>query len=79
MLSAGPRSFVAWTIALSTSNALAHSLFNGRLVNRADELLGEYDYVVVGGGASGLTVANRLSEQPGEQLTIVRHAAFDIE
>lgn len=25
----------------------------------------EYDYVVVGGGASGLTVANRLSENPG--------------
>ncbi|KAL2672470.1 hypothetical protein Neosp_013181 [[Neocosmospora] mangrovei] len=29
------------------------------------EILEEYDYVVVGGGASGLTVANRLSEDPG--------------
>lgn len=30
------------------------------------EILAEYDYVVVGGGASGLTVANRLSEDPGK-------------
>lgn len=55
---------VSWTIALSVSGALAHPLFNGRLVSRADELLSEYDYVIVGAGASGLTVANRLSEEP---------------
>lgn len=58
-------SLVSWTIALSATTALAHPLFNGRLVSRADELLNEYDYVIVGGGASGLTVANRLSEQSG--------------
>jgi hypothetical protein len=28
----------------------------------SDELLPSYDYIVVGGGTSGLTVANRLSE-----------------
>lgn len=57
-------SLVSWTLALSATSALAHPLFNGRLVSGADKLLKEYDYVVVGGGASGLTVANRLSEQP---------------
>lgn len=66
MLSMAKCSLVTWTVALSVSTALAHPLFNGRLVSRADELLQEYDYVVVGGGASGLTVANRLSEQPGK-------------
>jgi adenine/guanine phosphoribosyltransferase-like PRPP-binding protein len=70
------RSLVAWTIAFSASNALAHPLFNGRLVTRADELLKEYDYVVVGGGASGLTVANRLSEHPGKQVMIVRATQY---
>lgn len=64
MLSMAKCSLVSWTLALSATSALAHPLFNGRLVSRADELLKEYDYVIVGAGASGLTVANRLSEQP---------------
>lgn len=32
------------------------------------ELATAYDYVIVGGGASGLTVANRLSEDSGGLL-----------
>lgn len=76
MLSTPKRSFTAWTFALSASSAIAHPLFNGVLVTRADALLKEYDYVVVGGGASGLTVANRLSEKPGKQIKIARHTAF---
>lgn len=76
MLATAKCSLVTWTVFLSASSALAHPLFNGRLVTRTDELLEEYDYVVVGGGASGLTVANRLSEQPGKQVTtIARHTA----
>lgn len=43
----------------------AHPLFNGALVQRAEDLREAYDYVVVGAGATGLTVANRLSEDPG--------------
>lgn len=76
MLSMSKRNLVAWTIALSASGALAHPLFNGRLVSRADQLLKEYDYVVVGAGASGLTVANRLSEDSGKWIMTI-HATIN--
>ena len=38
------------------------------LVGRADDLLPEYDYIVVGGGTSGLTVADRLTENGRRML-----------
>lgn len=34
------------------------------VVERAADLKAEYDYVVIGGGTSGLVVANRLTEDP---------------
>ena len=38
--------------------------FLGELKEGEEELLGTYEYVIVGGGTSGLVVANRLSENP---------------
>jgi hypothetical protein len=35
----------------------------------ARQVLEEYDYIVVGGGPGGMTVANRLSEDPSSMMT----------
>ena len=45
------------------------------ILARADDIKAEYDYVVVGGGTAGLTVADRLTESGKCTLTdrITRH------
>ena len=40
----------------------------GDVVKRNVDLLESYDFVVVGGGTSGLTVADRLTEDPSGML-----------
>ncbi|KAK1982844.1 GMC oxidoreductase [Colletotrichum cereale] len=40
-------------------------------------LLGEYDYVVVGGGTSGLVVANRLSEDSNMTVLVIESGELD--
>ena len=37
----------------------------------------EYDYIVVGAGASGLTVANRLSEHANRSVLVIEAGTFD--
>lgn len=41
-------------------------------------LLAEYDYIIVGGGPSGLTVANRLSDDPGVNVLLLEAGPADI-
>lgn len=51
--------------SLLTTSVAAHPGFKTRA--RANE----YDYIVVGGGTSGLVVANRLSEDPTVSVLII--------
>ncbi len=49
----------------AVANVTAHvarSIAHSTILSRADEIQAEYDYVIVGGGTAGLTVADRLTE-----------------
>ncbi|KAI4939660.1 uncharacterized protein J4E92_000946 [Alternaria infectoria] len=65
------------TVALSATGLFAHPLSNAQLVSRAEDLLPEYDYVIVGAGASGLTVANRLSEDKDVTVLVIEAGDLD--
>ena len=41
-----------------------------KIVKR-EQLLSSYDYVIIGGGTSGLTVANRLTENPNVKVLVI--------
>lgn len=50
------------TVFAITSSAYPASTTNAVVKRSTNELRNSYDYIVLGGGTSGLTVANRLSE-----------------
>jgi hypothetical protein len=45
-----------------TAAYAAQSIAHSTIFTRSDDIQSEYDYVIVGGGTAGLTVADRLTE-----------------
>lgn len=52
-------------LGISSSLPAVH---HARVVGRDTALNSSYDFVIIGGGTSGLTVADRLTENPDSQF-----------
>ncbi|CAK7214806.1 hypothetical protein SBRCBS47491_002275 [Sporothrix bragantina] len=75
------RQILAWSAALFSSAAAAYPRPGGgadrwHVLHHAREAALEYDYVVIGGGTAGLTVADRLTEDPNTTVLVIEYGAL---
>lgn len=50
--------------------SLPHNARSANIKRALADVSSTYDYIVIGGGTAGLTVANRLTEDPTSMLTL---------
>lgn len=69
----------AWLAALVRLTLTTQNLVNGRPLGSSFGIPGvpaTYDYIVVGGGTAGLTLASRLVEQDAGSVAVVEDGTF---
>ena len=54
--------FLAIVAVASIASALPNSVFQAQHFTNSEDIASTYDYVIIGGGTAGLTVADRLTE-----------------
>ncbi|RDL40515.1 Glucose oxidase [Venustampulla echinocandica] len=65
------------SVVVSSALALPSSLYNSKILSRAEQVKDEYDYIIVGGGTAGLTVADRLTEDGKYSVLVIEYGSFD--
>ena len=58
------------------SAAVPRGIHKARVLKEPAELEESYDYVIVGGGTAGLTVADRLAEDEGTTVLVVEYGVL---
>lgn len=74
------KALVASSALVSTAQAFAipRSVFQARQIEDPSDLLDTYDYVIIGGGTAGLTVADRLTEDEDTTVLVLESGSFPV-